>query len=138
MTYSNLHRFGRFCVVGSSGVIVDMFCLYAFVHWLGWNALVGKVCAAEIAIGSNFILNELWTFRATHSETNSVAGMASRFLRFNLICFIGIIFSVIMIHLLHVRLGLNLYFVNLFAIGLVTLWNFGMNARFNWRIESPS
>lgn len=31
------------------------------------------------------------------------------------------------------QVGWDLYFSNLLTIGLVTLWNFGMNAGFNWR-----
>ncbi len=37
-----------------------------------------------------------------------------------------------MLHTFHERSGLNLLAANLLAILLVTLWNYGLNARFNW------
>ncbi len=57
-----------------------------------------------------------------------------RFLLFNAICGMGILFAVALLELFHGRLGWNLYLANLLTIGLVTLWNFGMNVRFNWRL----
>ena len=44
----------------------------------------------------------------------------------------GVVVDMAVLHLFHGTLGLNLYLANLLAIGLVTLWNFGLNARFNW------
>jgi len=64
-----------------------------------------------------------------------------RFLLFNAICGMGILFAIGLLHLFHTRFGWNLYLSNLLTIGLVTLWNFGMNARFNWgwrnKLERP-
>ncbi len=37
-----------------------------------------------------------------------------------------------MLHTFHERFGLNLFAANLLAILLVTLWNYGLNAWFNW------
>jgi hypothetical protein len=55
-----------------------------------------------------------------------------RFLLFNAICGIGIGLAVLLLHLFHTWLGWNLYLSNMLGIILVTCWNFGMNARFNW------
>jgi putative flippase GtrA len=40
------------------------------------------------------------------------------------------------LNLFHGGLKWNLYVSNLLAIVMVTFWNFGMNARFNWRITA--
>jgi len=37
-----------------------------------------------------------------------------------------------LLRLFHSWMGWNLYLSNLLAIALVTFWNFGINARFNW------
>jgi hypothetical protein len=52
-------------MVGGSGLLVDMGVLYllADVSRLGLNITMSKICAAEVAMISNFIWNELWTFR---------------------------------------------------------------------------
>ena len=57
-------RFFRFCVVGATGVIVDMALLYVLsdANGLGWGLTRSKLLAAEAAILSNFLLNDAWTF----------------------------------------------------------------------------
>lgn len=61
-----------------------------------------------------------------------IARSPSWFLFFNASCGLGIVFAVLLLHLFHARLGWNLYLSNLLTIVLVTLWNFGMNAKFHW------
>ena len=120
-------------MVGGSGVIVDMAVLHAVVVWLGWNVSLAKMCSAEMALLNNFLWNELWTFRLPSSGGGTHAGILRRLWRFHAICGAGIGLAVLFLHLFHSWLGFNLYLANLLAIGLVTLWNFGLNARFNWR-----
>ena len=45
-------RYAQFCVVGGSGVVVDMGVLYLLAdpRMLGWNLTLSKVIAAEVAI----------------------------------------------------------------------------------------
>jgi dolichol-phosphate mannosyltransferase len=130
-------QFIKFCLVGGSGVIVDMLLLHflADSKWLGWNVSLSKVCSAETAILSNFIGNEVWTFHAPDSNTVKY-GRIFRFLKFNGICGIGICFAVLLLNLFYHWLDFNLYVSNFFAILLVTLWNFWMNAKFNWMSKS--
>jgi len=144
------HRFFKFCLVGGSGVAVDMVFLFLFSdpRCLGLGAVLSKVLSAEVAMINNFIWNELWTFR--HTAGAKGEGVDSlpkdrvrRFFIFNTICGMGIGLAVFLLHLLHERLGWNLYLSNLMAIVLVTFLNFTLNSRFNWngktanRIEAP-
>jgi dolichol-phosphate mannosyltransferase len=155
-------QFIKFCLVGGSGVFVDMGILYLLADpsRLGGNITLSKICAAEVAMINNFIWNELWTFKASSlsSSTEERAGVrsraairqskienrtskiAGRFLLFNAICGIGIGLAVLLLHLFHTWLGWNLYLSNFLAIILVTLWNFRMNAQFTWywRQRTPS
>jgi dolichol-phosphate mannosyltransferase len=168
-----LHQFIKFCLVGGSGVFVDMGVLFLLAdpRCLGLNITLSKICAAEAAMINNFVWNELWTFRrhstfdirpstfptgrgevdsTLSSSTEERAGVRSRsaiphsqfvirnsllrrFLFFNAICGIGIGLAVLLLHLLHTYLSWNLYLSNFLAIILVALWNFVMNARWNWR-----
>ena len=127
-------QFAKFCIVGGSGVIVDMAVLYALADpkTLALNVTLSKVLAAEVAMTSNFVWNELWTFRQTSGIGVDHQGWFQRLLKFNAICAIGIGLAVLLLHLFHTLLGWNLYVSNLLAIVLITGWNFGMNARFNW------
>ncbi len=60
-----LLQFIKFCMVGGSGVFVDMGILYLLAdpRTLAWNVTLSKICAAEVAMINNFIWNEFWTFR---------------------------------------------------------------------------
>ncbi|MCL4787700.1 MAG: GtrA family protein [Verrucomicrobia bacterium] len=132
-------QFFRFCLVGGTGVLVDMAVLHLLAdpRWLHWNISLSKICSAESAMLNNFIWNELWTFRRIPGVAVTRSGVVRRLVRFHAICGIGMGMAVLFLHLFHTWLGLNLYASNLLAILLVTLWNFGMNAIFNWR-ASPT
>ena len=137
-------QFVKFCLVGGSGLFVDMGVLFLLAdpRCLGLNVTVSKICSAEAALTSNFILNEFWTFRPAltpqrfNGSTRTKSGVFQRFLLFNAICGIGIWLAVILLHVIHTKLGLNLYLSNLLAILLITLWNFGLNVTFNWRVRT--
>lgn len=131
-------QFVKFCFVGGSGVVVDMALLHFLVRQSGWDVSLAKLCAAEVAMLNNFLWNEVWTFRSvTKTSSSSVLG---RLLRFHLICGIGIGLAILLLHLFYTRVGLNLLLANGIAILLVTMWNFWMNALFNWRgqVKTPS
>jgi dolichol-phosphate mannosyltransferase len=130
-------RFGqfiKFCLIGGSGVIVDMAVLHflADPKWLGWSVSLSKVCSAETAMLTNFAGNEVWTFRDTAKPGSGCSGWPRRLVVFNAICGVGIVFAVLLLDLFHFGMHLNLYLANFLAIMLVTLWNFWMNAKFNW------
>ena len=216
--YERLQQFVKFCLVGASGLFVDMGVLFLLAdpRCLGLSVTLSKICSAEAALTSNFLWNELWTFRQSPSpagagesarragegrreaniscgqgrgegacslekvpkadegngvelgeglrvrdrspspvgwekvpeadEGNGVGlgegrgevepsrkGIFRRFLLFHAICGVGIGLSVLLLCLFHTCLGWNLYLSNLLAILLVTLWNFSLNARLNWR-----
>jgi len=132
-----LTQFLKFCIVGGTGVFVDMAFLYLLADpsQLGLDVTLSKLCAAQAAMINNFIWNELWTFRCEEGATQSRDGVLCRLLLFNGFCAIGIGLAVFLLHVFHTWLGWNLYLSNLLAIVLVTLWNFEMNARFNWKTD---
>lgn len=106
--------------------------LLADPRTLALNLSLSKLSAAETALLNNFVWNELWTFRTRTPHAPGRGGVLRRLLFFNAICGVGIFLAILLLHLFHTLLGWNLYLSNLLAIGLVTAWNFGLNARFNW------
>ena len=58
-------QFVMFCLVGGGGVFVDMGALFLLADpsCPGLNVTLSKSCSAEAAMTSNFVWNELWTFR---------------------------------------------------------------------------
>ena len=130
-----LKQLVKFCVVGTSGLLVDMAVLHVLARGLGWNVSLSKFCSAETAMLSNFLLNEVWTFRAQSAADSGRWASLRRLVKFQAICGVGIGFAVLLLSLFYRHFGLNLYLANLLAILLVTLWNFWMNAIFNWRVS---
>jgi dolichol-phosphate mannosyltransferase len=133
-----LTRLFRFGLVGLSGVAVDMLLLYLLSDpsTLGLGVTRSKVIAAEVAIINNFIWNDLWTFGDRARSQPGVHARLKRFLKFNLVCLAGLGLSVVLIYILFDRLGMNRYLANLIAIAVVTVWNFGINLKLNWRVTA--
>jgi dolichol-phosphate mannosyltransferase len=127
-------RYVIFGIVGASGIGVDMLAFFVLAdsRMLHLNISLGKTLAAEVAIFSNFIWNERWTFRHLAILDPSWRGRAIRLCKFNLICLAGIGFSLLLLNIQTHFLNVNMYVANLFAIVIVSLWNFGMNQKFGW------
>ena len=132
--------FFRFCVVGASGVVIDMTFLFLLSdpRMLGWGLTRSKILAAEAALLNNFIWNDLWTFGHISKHQTTFGQRAKRFLKFNAICLIGIFFNVIIINIEFNFFHMNRYLANLIAIGLVTLWNYKSNKEFSWRVTAKA
>ncbi len=129
-------RFLRFGVVGLSGVFVDMAVLFLLSDpsMLAWGLTRSKILAAETAIVNNFIWNDAWTFGDISKTQTSWRARLKRFLKFNLICLMGLILNVLLLNLLFNVFGVNRYIANLLAIALVTIWNFWINFKLSWRV----
>jgi dolichol-phosphate mannosyltransferase len=129
-------RFLRFGLVGLSGVFIDMaiFYLLSDPTTLNWGLTRSKVIAAEFAIINNFIWNDVWTFRDISNHQNSWDKRLKRFIKFNLICLLGLSLNVVIINILYNYLNVNRYLANLIAIAIVTSWNFWINLKLSWRV----
>jgi dolichol-phosphate mannosyltransferase len=131
-----LKRFIQFGLVGGTGVLVDMTVLFLLAdpRTLGWNLSLSKALAAEIAILNNFLWNDAWTFRDLSADRTGWRARSNRLGKFNLICLVGIVLNILIlngeVHWLHI----DVYPANFAAIVLVSIWNFGMNLKFGWRI----
>jgi dolichol-phosphate mannosyltransferase len=132
--------FFRFCVVGASGVVVDMSLLFLLSDpkMLGWGLTRSKILAAEAALVNNFIWNDAWTFGHIARQQNTFGQRVKRFLKFNAICSLGIFFNVVIINIEFNFFHMNRYLANLIAIGLVTLWNYQTNKEFSWRVTAKA
>jgi len=129
-------RFLKFAIVGFSGVFVDMaiFYLLSDTSTLGWGLTRSKVLAAEVAVVNNFLWNDAWTFRDLSKQQSGIRKLIKRFIKFNLICLVGIGLNLIILNLLYNYFGINKYVANLIAIAIVTVWNFWFNLKLSWRV----
>jgi len=129
-------RFIRYGLVGLSGVVVDMAFFYWFTEQVGLSLVLSKVIAAEIAIISNFVGNDVWTFADITQRQSGWQPRLKRLLKFNLICLMSLALDVLLLQLFYHFIFNNSlkYLANLLAIGLVALWNFWINVKLSWRV----
>lgn len=128
-------RFVMFCTVGFSGVLVDMSVLYLLSDpsTLAWGLTRSKLIGAELAIVNNFFWNDLWTFRDKSAGQSRAAERWRRFLKFQIICLIGLTLNTGLLNFQFNVLDMNRYVANAVAICAVTAWNFWLNLKLNWR-----
>ena len=134
-------RFLKFCVVGASGVPVNLF----FV-WLGYNVvfpsledklrtgaafLIGLV----VSIFTNFLLNDLWTWRDREKAAKGFLGRMARFFVVSSAA-AGIQFGTAM----GLTLGLDLHYLvaQLIGIALATAVNFIVNNIWTFRAKAKA
>ena len=126
-----LRRLTKYCLVGTLGVIMNMGVLGLLAR-AGMAYLQAGALAVETSIGTNFLLNELWSF-ADHARRHSgVIPRLVRFLKFNVFCAGGAALSLITLWLLTEYVGFHYLLSNLVGMTLATAWNYGMNANLTW------
>lgn len=116
-----LLKFVKFSLVGFSGVFVDFGITYIFKEKFSVNKYIsnslGFICAAT----SNYFLNRIWTFQ---SHDPAILLQYSKFFTISLI---GLMLNNLVVFFIHQKGQINFYVSKIFAIALVTLWNFSAN-----------
>lgn len=132
-------RLIRFAIVGSSGVFVDLGVFYFLHTLLGLALTPSGMLSTELAIINNFFWNDIWTFGGITNPENLVWHQRlQRFVKFNLICFFGLILNTLIMNFLVYKVGINAYVAKLIAIICVTFWNCSVNLRFNWQVTETT
>jgi putative flippase GtrA len=120
-------KFIKFCVVGFSGMVIDFGTTWLLKEKLKVNKYIANSTGFILAASSNYLFNRFWTF---HSENPRIA---TEYMSFILISGIGLAINNLIIFLLNEKIKLNFYLSKLFAIGVVTIWNFFMNYMITFR-----
>lgn len=121
LSWEFLWKFIKFGVVGFSGVFVDFGITYLCKEWLKIQKYVANGIGFTVAATSNYILNRIWTF---HSHDPRIALEYSQFL---VISLIGLAINTLVLWILVSRYKKHFYLSKLFAIAVVTIWNFLAN-----------
>jgi dolichol-phosphate mannosyltransferase len=127
-----IQRFIRFCISGFSGVFVNMVVLYCLREFVGLGLTRSAILAAEVAIVNNFFWNDRWTFGDISRNQKGIGKKFKRFLKFNLICLLGLVLNILVLNLFYNFFSMNEYLANMMAIATVTLWNFWLNLKLSW------
>ncbi len=129
-----LRRFLKFCLVGGSGVLVNMGLLWLLTEVAGLFYLASSAVAVECAILNNFLWNDVWTFRDRRADGRRAR--LCRLARFNAVSLGGLGINVLVLWLLTEHLGVYYLLSNLAGIVAATMWNFLVNSRWTWRVHS--
>jgi len=123
--------FVRFLLVGGSGVLVNSATLFVLYQLLGLPLLWASAMAVELAIASNFIWNDRWTFQRTSRSV-------SRFIKFNIVSLGGLVVTTATAWLLVQAADINYLVANLAGISLAAACNFAINLLWTWRVAVGS
>ena len=121
-----LSKLIKFCFVGFSGMIIDFGLTFLCKEKIRMNKYVSNAIGLLSAATSNYYLNRIWTF---HSLNPAIAVEYSKFIFFSII---GLGLNTLIIWLLIKKLDMNFYVSKLFAIFVVTFWNFFINLAYTF------
>ena len=119
----------RFCIVGSSGYLVNLGVFVALLEGLGFHYLLAATCSFLVAVTNNYTWNRIWTFRGQRGH------VAYQGLRFLIVSVIALAANLLILHAL-VQLGLDKVLAQAIAIILVTPLNFIGNKLWSFRTTS--
>jgi len=126
-----LWRFLKFCLVGLSGVFVNMGLLWVLTEVAGLFYLLSAAISIETSIISNFILNNYFTF--SDRRSSGVKSFFNRLVKFNLVSLVGLGINMGVLWLLTEVFGLYYLLSNLCGIAVATLWNYLVNTWWTWK-----
>jgi len=129
-------RFLKFCIVGGSGVPVNL-----LFTWLGYQFLFVRfghevrngaafVLGIIVSIFTNFLLNDFWTWRDREKHTGHFLG---RMGRFYLVCSVASLIQFGTAMALTLWLHLHYLVSQLVGIALATVVNFVVNNAWTFR-----
>lgn len=116
-----LLKFLKFCIVGTPGMIIDFGTTWVLKEKVKINKYIANSTGFMLAATSIYLLNRFWTFQSENSH------IATEYISFMVISIIGLGINNFVLFLLTEKMKLNFYLSKLFAIGVVTMWNFFMN-----------
>jgi dolichol-phosphate mannosyltransferase len=130
-------RFVKFGIVGGSGIFVNMGGLWFFTEVVGFYYLISSVLAIALAMISNFIWNDLWTWRDRGEP--GVKAYLTRMAKFIVVSSIaayignlGILW--ILTHFFHIYYLIS----NLVGIAVGTVLNYSVNNIWTFRARNSA
>ncbi len=124
------HQFIRFAMVGAVGFTINTIVLEFFVRQK-LHPAIGSATGAELAIISNFIFNNRWTFG---DRKVSGVGVIPKFLQFNATSFGALGIQTACVWSGTTLFGHEMYFISyLIGVGIGLIWNYTMYSRVIWK-----
>ncbi len=89
-------RFLKFCLVGFSGVFVNM-AVFSLLDQKGFYYVLAAVIAFLAAVSNNFFWNNSWTFKDRCGEKSSLKGRYASFFVISAACLLGNLFILVLL-----------------------------------------
>jgi putative flippase GtrA len=125
---AKLGRAARFCFVGATGVVINTSVLYLLSRGLRLPLPAASAIAVELAVLSNYTLNNRFTFAAGRPSFRRLA-------KFNITSLGGLGVNVMIVWLL-TRHGVCLLAANLVGIAVAVVVNYTFSVAWVWRGEA--
>lgn len=122
LTQAYFFKFIKFGLVGFSGLFIDFGITYLTKEKLNVPKYFANAIGFITAATSNYFFNRVWTFQSKNPE------VMVEFTEFFIISLIGLGLNTLLLWILVSKFKINFYLAKVFAIGLVTIWNFLANA----------
>ena len=124
--YDQFIRFVKFCLVGASGVGVNVGAYWVLTRIFHLSYLIANPISIQVSILTNFLLNDIWTWR--DRRTGGIKRWARRMIEFtfvaNITAFaVQYLTLIILTGVFHMNDLISL----LIGIGLGTILNFTVN-----------
>jgi len=122
--------FGKFLVVGTIGFIMNTMVLEVMVRF-GFHPTIGSLVGAELAIVSNFILNNRWTF-----GDRRIAGkrQLTKFIQFNTASVGALLIQSGSVFVGTFLFGVATYRIfYIIGVGIGLIWNYIMYSQVIWK-----
>jgi len=126
-----LTRFLKYCLVGASGVLVNMGLLWLLTEVGGLYYLVSSAFSIETSIITNFALNDRFTFPDRRSR--GFGQFLRRLAKFNTVSLAGLGVNMAVLWTLTSVFGVYYLLSNLAGIAVATLWNYLVNFWWTWK-----
>jgi len=119
-------RFIKFNIVGLTGVFVNEGILMLLTS-LGLYYIYSSIVAIEISIISNFLLNDIWTFKDRRS-----GHILKRLVKFNILMLVGLVINLLILYVLTDLASLHYTISNLFGIAIASIARYLMSIKWAW------
>lgn len=125
------NRFIKFCLVGLSGVFVNMGLLWLLTEIAGIKYFLSAAVSIESSIISNFLLNNVFTFGDRRSPGRGET--LRRLLKFNLVSLTGLAINMAILVFLTEVIGIYYLISHAFGIAAAALWNYILSTWWTWK-----
>jgi putative flippase GtrA len=119
--YLPIDQFIKFCIVGGTGTLLNLFILFTSVEFFGLWYIYGATIAFIIVVTFNFTLNKFWTFKDKEKRGNVLAG---QYFKYILVGGIGMGINILSLFILVEFFNIWYLLAELLATFIATLWNF--------------